>query len=474
MRKITMQKIQPVILAGGTGSRLWPLSRELYPKQLLQLIDATSLLQTTVLRVGQLVEVLPPLLVVGEEHRFVTRRQVDGLVPEDGYTILLEPVGRNTAPAVCGAVEYVAIEQPDDTIMLVLPADHLILKKEAFQKVVTEAAELAANGKIVTFGIEPQHPETGYGYIEQGEGSEVLSFREKPDRDTAESYLDKGNYFWNSGMFAFTVQTFREEMERLAPAMLSCMRESVLLGKRDGKFFRLDGGAMGRCPSDSIDYALMEKTDKIAMVAADLDWSDIGSWHALWEVSDKDESGNVVLGDVLLEDTSNCLIRAEDTLVATVGLEDMLVVETADAVLVAPLSRSQDVKKIVGRLKSERRREFRLHRTVHRPWGSYTVLEEHLRYQIKRITVNPGAKLSLQMHHHRHEHWVVVSGTARITNGDEIFLLYENQSTYIPAGVSHRLENPGVLELELIEVQNGSYLGEDDIVRFEDDYGREE
>ncbi len=469
-----MQKIQPVILAGGTGSRLWPLSRELYPKQLLQLIDETSLLQTTVLRVGQLAEVLPPLLVVGEEHRFITRRQVDGLGLEDGYTILLEPVGRNTAPAVCGAVEYVAVEEAEDAVLLVLPADHLILKKEAFQKVVTEAAELAADGRIVTFGIEPQHAETGYGYIEQGEGSVVLSFREKPDRDTAESYLDKGNYFWNSGMFAFTVKTFREEMERLAPKMLSCMRESVLLGKRDGKFFRLDEGAMLRCPSDSIDYALMEKTDKAAMVAADLDWSDIGSWHALWEVSEKDESGNVLLGDVLLEDTSNCLIRSEETLVATVGLEDMLVVETADAVLVAPLSRSQDVKKIVARLKSERRREFRLHRTVHRPWGSYTVLEEHARYQIKRITVNPGAKLSLQMHHHRHEHWVVVSGTARITNGDDVFLLYENQSTYIPAGVSHRLENPGVLELELIEVQNGSYLGEDDIVRFEDDYGREE
>ncbi len=468
-----MQKIQPVILAGGTGSRLWPLSRELYPKQLLQLIDETSLLQTTVLRVGQLAEVLPPLLVVGEEHRFITRRQVDGLGLE-GYTILLEPVGRNTAPAVCGAVEYIGVEQSEDTILLVLPADHLILKKEAFQEVVAAAADLAAEGKIVTFGIEPQHPETGYGYIEQGEGNAVLSFREKPDFETARNYLEKGNYFWNSGMFAFSVKTFREEMERLAPEMLSCMRESVLLGKRDGRFFRLDENAMLRCPSDSIDYALMEKTDKAAMVAADLDWSDIGSWHALWEVSEKDDDGNVVQGDVLLEDTSNCLIRSEDTLVATVGLSDMLVVETADAVLVAPLSRSQDVKKIVSRLKTGRRSEFRLHRTVHRPWGSYTVLEEHDRYQIKRITVNPGAKLSLQMHHHRHEHWVLVSGTARITNGDEVFLLYENQSTYIPAGVRHRLENPGVLELELIEVQNGSYLGEDDIVRFEDDYGRKE
>jgi mannose-1-phosphate guanylyltransferase / mannose-6-phosphate isomerase len=469
-----MQKIQPVILAGGTGSRLWPLSRELYPKQLLPLIDETSLLQTTVLRVSQLIDVLPPLLVVGEEHRFITRRQIDGLGLEGEYNILLEPIGRNTAPAICGAVEYCATEGDEDTILLVLPADHLILRKEAFQEVVAKAVALAAEGKIVTFGIEPQHPETGYGYIEEGENGLVNSFCEKPDLETAKSYLEQGNYSWNSGMFAFSIKTFRQEMERLAPEMLTCMREAVELGARDGKFFRLDEGSMAKCPSDSIDYALMEKTDRAAVVAADLDWSDIGSWHALWEVSDKDEDGNVSQGDVLMEDTKNCLVRSEDTLVATVGLEDTLVVETSDAVLVAPLSRSQDVKKIVTRLKKSKRGEFKLHRTVHRPWGSYTVLEQHERYQIKRITVSPGSKLSLQMHHHRHEHWVMVSGTARITNGDEVFLLHENQSTYIPAGVRHRLENPGVIELELIEVQNGSYLGEDDIVRYEDDYGREE
>ncbi len=469
-----MSKIQPIILAGGTGSRLWPLSRELYPKQLLNLIDETSLLQTTVLRVAQLTEVLPPLLVVGEEHRFITRSQVDCLGGGGVCDILLEPVGRNTAPAVCGAVEYCAVSLPEDTILLVLPADHLILRKAVFQEVVAEAVRLAIEGKIVTFGIEPQHPETGYGYIEKGEGSSVRSFREKPDYETAKSYLEKGNYLWNSGMFAFSIKTFREEMERLAPEMVSCMRESVLLGKRDGSFFRLDEDAMSRSPSDSIDYALMEKTDRAAVVAADLDWSDIGSWHALWEVSAKDKDGNVTKGDVILEDTKNCLIRSEDTLVATVGLEDVLVVETSDAVLVAPLSRAQDVKKIVARLKKDCRSEFKLHRTVYRPWGSYTVLEQHERYQIKRITVSPGSKLSLQMHHHRHEHWVVVSGTARITNGEKVFLLYENQSTYIPAGVKHRLENPGVMDLELIEVQNGSYLGEDDIVRFEDDYGRGE
>lgn len=471
-----MKRIQPVILAGGTGSRLWPLSRELYPKQLLQLIDETSLLQTTMLRVAQLADVLPSLLVVGEEHRFITRSQVDGLGCTGSHTILLEPVGRNTAPAVCAAVEFCAADPEIDseTILLVLPADHLILRKDEFQEAVSKAVELAAEGKIVTFGIEPQHPETGYGYIEKGDGSSVDSFCEKPDLETAKSYIKKGNFFWNSGMFAFSIQTFREEMERLAPNILACMKESVLLGKRDGVFFRLDEGAMTKCPSDSIDYALMEKTDLAAVVAADLDWSDIGSWHALWEVSKKDENGNVAEGDVIMEDTKNCLVRSEDTLVATVGLEDTLVVETSDAVLVAPLSRSQDVRKIVSRLKKNSRDEFKLHRTVHRPWGSYTVLEQHARYQIKRITVSPGSKLSLQMHHHRHEHWVVVSGTARITNGDEVFLLYENQSTYIPAGAKHRLENPGAIDLELIEVQNGSYLGEDDIVRLDDDYGRQE
>jgi mannose-1-phosphate guanylyltransferase/mannose-6-phosphate isomerase len=469
-----MPKIQPVILAGGTGSRLWPLSRELYPKQLLQLIDDTSLLQTTVLRISLLQEVLPPLLVVGEEHRFITHRQIESLGLGEDYTILLEPIGRNTAPAVCGAVAYCASSLEEDTVLLVLPADHLILRKDAFQEAVEKAVELASEGKIVTFGIEPKYPETGYGYIEQGEGDSVESFREKPDLETAKSYMDQGNYYWNSGMFAFSIKTFRKEMERFSPEILSCMQESVLLGKEDGIFFRLDKASMVKSPSDSLDYALMEKTGCAAVVVADLNWSDIGSWHALWEVSHKDDNGNVTLGDVLMEETKNCLVRSEDTLVATVGLEDMLVVETSDAVLVAPLSRSQDVKKIVSRLKKSSRDEFKLHRTVHRPWGSYTVLEQHERYQIKRITVSPGSKLSLQMHHHRHEHWVVVSGTARITNGDEVFLLYENQSTYIPAGVRHRLENPGVMGLELIEVQNGSYLGEDDIVRFEDDYGRNE
>jgi mannose-1-phosphate guanylyltransferase/mannose-6-phosphate isomerase len=472
-----VQKIQPVILAGGTGSRLWPLSRELYPKQLLQLTDATSLLQTTVLRVGQIPEMLPLVVVVGEEHRFITRSQIDELHVVKEYTILLEPVGRNTAPAIAGAVEYVVANGGgDDVIMLILPADHLVKNLKQFRKVVKKAAELAADGLIVTFGIEPKHPETGYGYIERGDGDMVISFKEKPDQATAREYLDKGNYFWNSGMFAFSTKTFRQEMEKHAPVILSCMAEATRAGKRDERFFRLDNEAMSKCPSDSIDYALMEKTSKAAVVAADLGWSDIGSWQALWDVLEKDADGNIKQGtadDLIIKDTKNCLIRSDGRLVATVGLEETLVVETADAVLVAPLSRSQDVKKIVEHLKEQGRKEFRFHRTVYRPWGSYTVLEEQPRYQIKRITVNPGQKLSLQKHHHRHEHWVVVTGTARITNGDTISLVYENQSTYIKAGDLHRLENPGVIPLELIEVQIGSYLGEDDIVRFDDDYGRE-
>lgn len=467
-----MQKIQPVILAGGTGSRLWPLSRELYPKQLLQLTNNSSLLQNTVKRVAKLAQVQPPLIVVGEEHRFITKSQLDELGVKD-YTILLEPVGRNTAPAISGAAEYLRRHGNDDVVMLVLPSDHLITMEDAFCDAVNRAAELAVQGRIVTFGIVPEGPETGYGYIEKGEGSEVASFKEKPAYQVAEDYVKSGKFFWNSGMFAFTVKTFNEEMTKHSPEILGGMVESVRGGEKDDVFFRFESDAMTHTPSDSIDYALMEKTDCASVVAADLGWSDIGSWQALWQVLDKDSNGNVCRGDVILEKTKNCFIKAENKLVAAVGLENTMVVETADAVLVASMSDSQDVKKIVELLKKKDRKEFRYHRTVYRPWGSYTVLEEQQRYQMKRIVVNPGAKLSLQKHHHRYEHWVVVTGTARITNGNEISLLCENQSTYIPVGVIHRLENPGVIPLELIEVQIGSYLGEDDIERFEDDYGRD-
>jgi len=463
-------KIQPIILAGGTGSRLWPLSRELYPKQLLQLTDDLSLLQTTLARVDRLVDTLPPIVVVGDKHRFITLSQMEELGGFEDASILLEPIGRNTAPAICAAAEYCSFGE--DVILLVLPADHVVMHADKFVDAVARAAELAEKGAVVTFGIRPKSPETGYGYIEIGEGDRVASFKEKPVLAVAKEYLAQGNYLWNSGMFAFSVQTFKKEMESFAPEMVACMKDAVEHGAVDGKFFRLEKTAMEKCPADSLDYALMEKTSAAAVVAADIGWSDIGSWQALWDVLEKDDSGNVTQGDVLLEDTRNCLIKSENMLVAAVGMEDTLVVETADAVLVAPLSRSQDVKKVVTRLKKDGRKEFSLHRTVYRPWGSYTVLEELPRFQIKRIAVNPGAKLSLQLHHHRHEHWVVVTGTAKVVNGDNEILLYENQSTYIPAGTRHRLENPGVIALELIEVQIGSYLGEDDIVRLEDVYGR--
>ena len=465
-----MAKIQPIILAGGTGSRLWPLSRELYPKQLLQLTDDLSLLQTTLARVDRLVDTLPPIVVVGDKHRFITLSQMEELGGFEDASILLEPIGRNTAPAICAAAEYCSFGE--DVILLVLPADHVVMHADKFVDAVARAAELAEKGAVVTFGIRPKSPETGYGYIEIGEGDRVASFKEKPVLAVAKEYLAQGNYLWNSGMFAFSVQTFKKEMESFAPEMVACMKDAVEHGAVDGKFFRLEKTAMEKCPADSLDYALMEKTSAAAVVAADIGWSDIGSWQALWDVLEKDDSGNVTQGDVLLEDTRNCLIKSENMLVAAVGMEDTLVVETADAVLVAPLSRSQDVKKVVTRLKKDGRKEFSLHRTVYRPWGSYTVLEELPRFQIKRIAVNPGAKLSLQLHHHRHEHWVVVTGTAKVVNGDKEILLYENQSTYIPAGTRHRLENPGVIALELIEVQIGSYLGEDDIVRLEDVYGR--
>ena len=466
-----MSKILPIILAGGTGSRLWPLSRELYPKQLLRLTADTSLLQTTLLRVAKIPEVLPPVIVVGEEHRFITLSQVEALGSVEEFSILLEPEGKNTAPAICGAAHFCR-DAGEDVVLLVLPADHVVLNEDRFVEAVQRAAKLASAGAVVTFGIKPASPETGYGYIELGEGDKVVSFKEKPDVEMAEKYLAQGNYYWNSGMFAFSLETALAEIEKNAPGIYAAMETAVAKGSHDGHFFRFEKEAMASCPSDSIDYALMEKTDKAAVVIADLGWSDIGSWKALWDVQGKDKDGNVVKGDVILTETKNCFVSSENRLVTTVGMEDTLVVETGDAVIVSPLSRSQDVKKVVTQLKDRKRNELSVHLTVYRPWGSYTVLEEQSRFQIKKITVTPGAKLSLQKHHHRSEHWVVVSGTAEVTNGEEVLLLHENQSTYIPAGTLHRLGNPGVIELELIEVQNGSYLGEDDIVRCDDVYGR--
>jgi mannose-1-phosphate guanylyltransferase/mannose-6-phosphate isomerase len=467
-----MARIQPVILAGGTGSRLWPLSRELYPKQLLKLIGDQSLLQATFRRCLALDNANLPIIVVGEEHRFIAKTQIDALGVGD-VAILLEPVGRNTAPAVYAAAQFCRNSGDEELILLVLPADHLIADVTAFNSAVLEAVALAEKGRLVTFGIKPTSPETGYGYIKKGEGSAVESFVEKPDLNTAKAYVESGNYFWNSGMFAFAVSTLLEEFDQHSAEIGKAMSAAVEQGKKDGPFFRLDAKSMAQCPSDSIDYALMEKSTAVSVVPADLGWSDIGSWQALWEVSVKDRNGNVTSGDVVVEDLTNCLVRSEHGLVAVVGLKDTIVIETADAVLVAPMNRAQDVKAIVQRLKKEKRDEYQLHRTVYRPWGSYTILEEQDNFKIKRITVLPTVKLSLQMHHHRSEHWVVVKGTARVTCGDKVFLVRENESTYIPCGEKHRLENPGVIPLELIEVQNGSYLGEDDIVRFDDDFGRQ-
>ena len=470
-----MMKIQPVVLAGGVGSRLWPLSRELYPKQLLQLTSDKSLLQNTLSRLTAIPEVFSPILVVGEEHRFITKSQIEESGLFESYDILLESKGRNTAPAIYGAARFALNKHEEDVVLLVLPADHLIMNQNAFLGALQLARELAESKKIVTFGIKPTHPETGYGYIEKGDEYRVRSFKEKPDLSLAQEYVAQGNYFWNSGMFVFSAETYLAEMKQYAPEIAAFMEQAVEQGKPDYEFFRLDKSSIEACPSDSIDYALMEKTDKAAIVpTAELGWSDIGSWQALWDVSEKDTNGNVIEGDVVLHDSKNCFIHAESCLVSAVGMEDTLIVETGDAVLVMPLSQSQNVKKVVKDLKDKKRNEYISHRTVYRPWGNYTVLEEKPRYQMKRIVVNPGAKLSLQMHHHRHEHWIVVKGTAKIVNGEEDFLLFEDQSTYIPAGNLHRMENPGTIPLELIEVQIGTYLGEDDIVRFEDVYGRKE
>ncbi|MDR3089577.1 MAG: mannose-1-phosphate guanylyltransferase/mannose-6-phosphate isomerase [Desulfobulbaceae bacterium] len=466
--------IQPIVLAGGSGSRLWPLSREMYPKQLLCLTGDHSLLQTTMLRIAGLPDAFKPLVVVGEEHRFTTQAQMDELTACAEYSLLLEPMGRDTAAAVCAAALFAAekLDKNENTPLLVLPADHLIKDEEAFRRAVAQATVLAEAGHLVTFGIKPDYPETGFGYIEQGDGLKVASFREKPDQATAENYLQSGNYLWNAGMFLFTIATLRAELEAHAPEVLAAMGRALQRGSGDAHIFHLGREAMRLAPAISFDYAVMEKTNRAAVVPVELGWSDIGSWQALWRVLEKDADGNITQGDVWLDDSKNCLVRAEGRFVAVAGLRDTVVVETADSLLVASLAQSQKVKQIVNFLKKEKRKESLTHVTVHRPWGSYTVLEEQARFQIKRITVKPQAKLSLQLHYHRYEHWVVVRGTAQVTNGDKAILLRENESTFIPAGQQHRLENPGSINLEIIEVQIGPYLGEDDIVRFDDDFGR--
>lgn len=465
----------PIIMAGGSGSRLWPLSRQLNPKQFLPLADADfSMLQATIQRLAGLGAELPRL-ICNEQHRFLAAEQLR-LLGLEKAGILLEPVGRNTAPAIALAALQ-ACSEAEDPILLVLAADHLIQDVEAFQTCIQTALPLAQDGKLVTFGIVPTHAETGYGYIEQGidvgvGGFKVSRFVEKPDLVTAQEYLANGSYFWNSGMFMFRASRYLEELETYRPDILAACREALAGGSQDMHFTRVDEAAFAACPDDSVDYAVMEKTADAVMVPLDAGWSDIGSWTALWDVSDKDQQGNVFKGDVLNQQSRNTYVHADSRLVATVGLDDLVIVETKDAVLVAHKDHVQDVKKIVEQLKNGSRTEHINHREVYRPWGVYDSVDNGHRYQVKRITVKPGAKLSVQMHHHRAEHWIVVSGTARVTNGEKTYLVCENESTYIPIGQIHALENPGVIPLELIEVQSGSYLGEDDIVRFEDKYGR--
>ena len=466
-----MAQLQPVLLSGGSGTRLWPLSREAYPKQFLPLAGDDTMVQATWRREEALAD-LAPIVVANEEHRFLVAeqlRQVGAPVP----AILLEPVGRNTAPAIAAAALQ-AMAGGADPLLLVLPSDHVVRDVAGFQRAVREASSAAEAGALVTFGIVPDAPETGFGYIqaEAGDGlRQVLRFVEKPDAATARSYLDAGGYYWNSGMFLFRASRYLEELARFRPDIVDAVRAAHAAARHDGDFVRLDKDAFSACPSDSIDYAVMEKTADAMVLPVDIGWNDVGSWSALWDVAERDADGNAHHGDVIAVDSRNSYAYAQ-RLVALVGLDDIVVVETDDAVLVARKDKVQEVKQVVARLKQEQRSQAVLHREVHRPWGSYDSVDNGGRHQVKRIKVKPGAALSLQMHHHRAEHWIVVSGTAKVTRGDETLLLSENESTYIPLGVKHRLENPGKVPLELIEVQSGSYLGEDDIVRFEDVYGR--
>lgn len=471
-----MALLHPVILSGGVGSRLWPLSRSLFPKQLLALAGDHSLIQDTVLRAaGPAFE--EPLIVCNVEHRFLIAEQMRAAGQTPG-AIVLEPMGRNTAPAAAVAALMLAEKDPD-AILLLMPADHVVRDIDAFQRAADSAAAAAARGHLVTFGITPRGPETGYGYVqrgaplsENGRTFAVRRFVEKPDAATAAGYIQAGDYYWNSGMFAFQASSFIAELERLEPAMVTSCRAAVRSGKQDLDFFRLEPAAFEACKSISIDYAVMEHTPKAAIVPVEMGWSDIGSWEALWDASDKDIGGNALKGDVLHHATRNSYLRSEGPLVAAVGVEDLVVVATKDAVLVSRKDASQDVKKIVEQLDQSGRELHVTHRKVFRPWGAYEGLDIGENFQVKRITVNPGAKLSLQMHHKRAEHWVVVSGVARVTRNEEVFTLRENESTFIPLGATHRLENIGSDPLHLIEVQSGHYLGEDDIVRFEDSYGR--
>ena len=469
--------ITPVILSGGSGTRLWPLSRTLYPKQLLALASERSMLQETAARVSDGARFAPPLVVCNDAHRFIVAEQLRAIGTSPG-PILLEPQGRNTAPAIAAAA-IVACETDPEAVILVLPSDHVIEKSDTFLTAVETAAKAAASGALVTFGITPSGPETGFGYIERGNAFDgvdgafrVARFVEKPDRETAEGYLAAGTYAWNSGMFLFGAARYLAELERLEPEMVAACRAAVDTGQRDPDFVRLDGDEFGKARSVSIDYAVMEHTQDAAIVPADIGWNDVGAWSALWDIGDKDAAGNVTQGDVVAEATTGSYLRTDGPMIAAVGVEDMVVVATDDAVMVAPKARAQEVKRITDALKAAERPEMDAHSTVHRPWGTYQTVDAADGFQVKRIVVKPGAKLSLQKHARRAEHWIIVRGTGRITRDDEVFDLTVDEATYIPLGAVHRLENPGDEPLYLIEVQSGDYLGEDDIVRLEDTYGR--
>lgn len=482
-----MNMILPVILAGGSGTRLWPLSRELHPKQLLGLIDENSMLQNTVLRLTGLKNISVPIVLCNEQHRFMVAEQLR-LIKINNATILLEPVGRNTAPAVAvAALKAMAINP--DAVMLVLPADHDIKDIQKFHKTVLAGADLAKQEYLITFGIIPSGPETGYGYIRKGRKPDLFKagntgsrpevvlidkFVEKPNLKTAVHYVESGNYCWNSGIFMFKASTILKELKKHVPEIVTACTEALALGKDDLDFFRLNKEAFEACPADSVDYAIMEKTRHGAMILFDAGWNDLGSWEALWQVGQKDECRNVIHGDILAYDVKNSLLYAADRMITAVGIEDHIVVETADAVLISPRNRVQDIKKLVNRLKADNRPEALTHRKVYRPWGTYETIARSNRFLVKRTTVKSGSKLSLQKHFHRAEHWIVVRGTALVTRGEDQFILREDESTYIPLGVPHRLENPGRVPLEIIEVQSGSYLSEKDIVRLEDMYGRQE
>lgn len=467
-------------MSGGSGSRLWPQSRSLYPKQFLPLVNEQTMLQNTLSRLDGLESVSDPVVIANEEHRFLVAEQIRQM-GRQASAIILEPVGKNTAPAVAlAALKGKAVFKEKGPLLLVLAADHVIRDVAAFHQAIEAALPAARDGKLVMFGVVPTHPETGYGYIKAskeliGNSEQVAlveSFVEKPDLETAQGYLAAGNYYWNSGMFLFKASRYLEELNKFRPDILQACEKAMAIESTDLDFVRLDEAAFHACPDESIDYAVMEKTTDAVVVPMDAGWSDVGSWTSLADICEKDKSGNSVQGDVLLQDTRNTYVRSEKKLIATLGVDDLVITESDDAILVAHKDRVQDVKKIVEQLKAENRTEVELHRKVYRPWGAYDSIDMGDRFQVKRITVKPGAQLSLQKHHHRAEHWIVVKGTALVSNGDQEILLTENQSTFIPIGVIHRLENPGKLDLELIEVQSGSYLGEDDIVRFEDTYGR--